>query len=72
MEQVKEERENVEDNQALILALEDIDLLHVLQENSDREVRETIRSAFEDAGAEADMSVVNGAFDNAMKLAAIA
>ena len=72
LEQVKEERENVEDNQALILALEDIDLLHVLQENSDREVRETIRSAFEDAGAEADMSVVNGAFDNAMKLAAIA
>ena len=71
LEQVKEERENVEDNQALILALEDIDLLHVLHENSDRDVRETIRSAFEDAGAETDMSVVNGAFDNAMKLAAI-
>ena len=72
LDQVREERENIEDNQALILALGDIELLHNLQENTDREVKETIREAFENAGAEYDSTAVNGAYDNALKLAAIA
>jgi len=72
LDQVREERENVEDNQALILALGDIDLLHTLQENTDREVKETIKAAFEKAGAESDVTVVQSAYDNVLKLAAIA
>lgn len=72
LDQVREERENVVDNQALILALGDIELLHTLQDNTDREVKETIREAFENAGAESDATVIQGAYDNALKLAAIA
>ncbi len=72
LDQVREERENVEDNQALILALGDIELLHALQEKSDREVKESIREAFENAGAESDATVIQVAYDNALKLAAIA
>lgn len=72
LDQVREEKENIEDNQALILALGNIDLLHALQENSDREVKDTIREAFENAGVETDETVVQGAYDNALKLAAIA
>ena len=72
LDQVREERENVEDNQALILALGDIDLLHTLQENTDREVKETIKAAFENAGAESDSTTVQEAYNNALKLAVIA
>ena len=72
IEQVREARENVEDNQALVLALGDIDLLHALNENTDREIRETIKSAFDNAGANSDATVVQGAYDNALRLAAIA
>ena len=72
LDQVREERENVEDNQALILALGDIDLLHNLQENTDSEVKETIKAAFENAGSEFDPAVVQTAYDNALKLAVIA
>jgi len=54
------------------LALGDIDLLHTLQENTDREVKETIKAAFEKAGAESDVTVVQSAYDNVLKLAAIA
>ena len=62
----------MEDNQALILAMGDIDLLHILQENTDREVKETIKSAFEDAGAGSDAAEVKDAYDHALKMAAIA
>ena len=72
VDQVREERENVEDNQALILALGDIDLLHDLQEYTDREVRETIKAAFDNAGKDSDATIVQDAYDNALKLAAIA
>ena len=47
-------------------------MLHTLQDNTDREVKETIREAFENAGAEYDATVIQGAYDNALKLAAIA
>ena len=72
LNQVRDEREIVEDNQALILALGDIALLHTLQEKTDREVKETIKTAFENAGAESDATAVKETYDNALKLAAIA
>lgn len=72
LDQVREEMENVEDNQALILALGDIDLVHALQEKTDHEVKETIKTAFENAGSEFDSVAVQTAYDNALKLAALA
>ena len=72
LDQVREEKENVEDNQALIMALGDIGLVHDLQEQTDHEVKETIKAAFENAGAAFDAATVQSAYDNALKMAAIA
>lgn len=72
LEKVREEKENVKDNQSLILKLGDIGLVHALDEITVHDITETIKKAFEDAGAGFDSSVVQSACDNVLKMAAIA
>lgn len=72
LEQVKDERESVEDNQTLILALGDIELLHAVRDKSDQEVKDIIKETFINAGDGYEASAVEEAYNNAMKQAAIA
>ena len=72
LDKVREEKENVKDNQSLILKLGDIGLVHALDDISVHEIKNTIKKAFEDAGAGFDTSVVQSAYDNVLKMAAIA
>ncbi len=72
LDQVASERQDVEDNQALILALGDIGLLHSLQEVTTQDIKDTIRKAFEDACGEEDKDVVEAAYEKSLKQAAIA
>ncbi len=48
-DQVMELRQEVEDNQELIRSIGDLEVLHAFREYSDREVKETIETAFRDA-----------------------
>lgn len=72
LEQVNDERESIEDNQSLILALGDIELLHAVQDKGDREIKEVIKETFKSAGAQYEASLVEEAYNNAMKQVAIA
>ena len=54
MDQVMELRHDVEDNQELVVAIGDVDLLAALRENSSREIKETIESALKEAFAGQD------------------
>ena len=72
LDQVREEKESVEDNQALILALKDIDLLHALQEHTDHEIKETIKSAFENDNTGLDDEAVQRIYESSLKSAAMA
>lgn len=49
LDQVMELRQEVEDNQELILSIGDLEVLHAFREYSEREVKETIEAAFRDA-----------------------
>ena len=71
LSQVREERESVEDNQELIKTLGDLDLLHTLQDSIDYEVKETIKTAFENAGTDSDAAAVQNTYNNALKVAAM-
>ena len=72
LDQAVSEQQDVEDNQALILALGDIGLLHSMHEMMTKDIKDTILKAFEDACTEDDKSAVKAAYENALKQAAIA
>lgn len=50
LDQVLEQKQDVEDNQTLILELGDIELLRVFREMNNQEVKEKIDAAFEEVG----------------------
>ncbi len=70
--QVADLREEIEDNQALLIAMGDMDLFNQFRKLSAAEVTESIKAAYAEAGEGLDESVVNTAYENAMKQVAMA
>lgn len=71
LDQVKECRCEIKDNQFLITALGDRDLLTQYKELSTKEVIDTIEAAYREAGSDMDEEVVMSAFHNAIQQAAM-
>ena len=72
LDQVAELRGEIEDNQALIIAIGDIELFRQFKVMSAQEVADSIESAFREAGSDLDEETVRGAYQNAMQQAAMA
>lgn len=72
MDQVIEQREEVEDNQALIISLGDITLLDALRDMTDKDIQTTITDAFAEACGKEPSPEVKQVYENAMKQMAIA
>lgn len=72
LDQVADLREDVEDNQKLIVALKNKELLDQYKKLSVKEVSDTIRKAFKEAGNGMDDAFVENAYQEAIQLAAIA
>ena len=64
-------REEIEDNQALIIAAGDIDLLRQFKEYTSKDVLDSIEDAFEEAGSDMDEETVRRAYREAMQQAAM-
>lgn len=58
LDQVLEQKQDIEDNQTLILELGDIELLRVFREMNNREVKQKIDAAFEEVGGGLNNPVV--------------
>ena len=71
LDQVSGLRQEVEDNQKLIVAIGDATILNDIRETSFREVKESIESALKEAFAEYDTSEYREVFDVAMKQVAM-
>lgn len=74
LDQVKDCRCEIKDNQSLIVAMGDADLFRQYKELSTKEVVDSIEAAYREAGRDMDMdeSTVMSAFHNAMQQAAMA
>ncbi len=72
LDQVADLRSEIEDNQALIIALGDIERFRQFKEMSAREVADSIELAYREAGSELDEETVIKAYQNAMQQAAMA
>ena len=72
IDQVDELRQRVIDNQELIVALDDLDLLHNVHEAVNSDVEKTIEVAIREAYAEEDMPVPETLFSDAFRLAGVA
>lgn len=72
VEQIKDLRQKVEDNQKLIIALGDIELLHSLHEAVNANVEKTIETAFCEAYTEEKMTVPKELLSNAFRMAGVA
>ncbi len=71
LDQVKDCRCEIKDNQSLIVAIGDVDLFRQYKELSTKEVVDSIEAAYREAGRDMDESTVMSAFQNAMKQAAM-
>jgi hypothetical protein len=72
LDQVADLRGEIEDNQALIIAIGDIELFRQFKEMSAKEVADSIESAYREAGSDLDEETVKTAYQNAMQQAAMA
>ena len=72
MEQVSDLREEIIDNQSLIIAFGEGDVYREYQQLNAKQIAETVEAAFREAGAGLDESIVSSAFHNAMQQAAMA
>lgn len=72
LDQVADLRGEIEDNQALIIAIGDIDLFRQYKEMSAKEVVDSIESAYRETGSDLDEETVRTAYQNAMQQAAMA
>ena len=72
MDQVNDLREEIQDNQVLIIALGDAELFRQYKELSEKEIADTIEAAFREAGKDMSEDVVKQAYQNAMRQAAMA
>ena len=71
MDQVAELKEEIEDNQALIVAMGDTELFGRFKEMSSKEIADSIEAAYKEAGAGMDGTVIRAAYQEAMRLAAM-
>ena len=72
LEQVADLREEVEDNQKLLVAMGDADLFGRFKELSSQDVADSIEAAFREAGSNLDEAMVTSAYQDAMRQAAMA
>ena len=72
MDQVADLREEVEDNQALIMAFGDMPTLRKYKQLTNQEVAREVEAAFRVAGTRMDQTVVAKAFENTMRQVAMA
>lgn len=72
MDQVKDCRSEIRDNQTLIAAIGDRDLFQQYKELSTKEVVDTIEAAYKEAGKDMDEETVKSAFQSAMQQMSIA
>ncbi len=72
LDQVSDLREEVEDNQRLIMAIKDRELFEQYKKLSIREATDTIKEVFKEASSMIDDTVVEKAYQDAVQLAAIA
>lgn len=71
LDQVADLKEEIEDNQALIIAAGDIDLFRVFKELCTQEIMDSIEDAFKEAGSDMDEETVMAAYQNAIQQAAM-
>ena len=71
MDQAADLRSEIEDNQALLIALGNIELFRKFKEMSAKEVADSIESAYKEAGSDLDEETVIAAYQNAMQQAAM-
>lgn len=71
-EQVSDLKEEITDNQALILAFGDKDTYRQYRQLSAQQIADTVKAAFREVGAGLDESMVSAAFHHAMQQAAMA
>lgn len=71
LDQVADLRGEIEDNQALIIAIGDIELFRQFKELSAKEVADSIESAYKEAGSDLDEETDRTAYQNAMQQAAM-
>lgn len=72
LDQVAELKEEVEDNQKLIVSLGDINLLHALHDMTDSEVKNTIMDAVKEVYGENPAPEMKKIFDDALQQVAVA
>ena len=72
LEQVSDRREEITDNQALMIAFGDRTAFHTYQRLTDAEISDTVEAVFREAGADLDAAVVSEAFQSTMQQAAMA
>jgi len=72
MDQVFEQKEEIEDNQELIASLGDIALLDALRDMTDKDIQNTISKAFAEACGETPAPEVQKVYENAMRQMALA
>lgn len=72
VEQIKDLRQKVEDNQELIIALGDIELLHSLHEAVNANVEKIIETAFCEAYTAENMTIPKELLSNAFRMAGVA
>ena len=66
LEQITDLRQEVEDNQILIITIADPTILHTLHEITTKDIKETIDAAIVDAFAGVDSATVNEIRKNAL------
>lgn len=71
IEQIKDMKDKVEDNQELIIALKDIELLHSVHEVVNTNIEKTIETAFCEAYTEENMAVPKELLSNAFQMAGV-
>ena len=72
LDQVADLRSEIEDNQALIIAIGNFELFRQFKEISAKEVADSIESAYREAGSNLDEETVRAAYQDAMQQAAMA
>ena len=72
VEQIRDLREKVEDNQELIIALGDIELLHSLHEAINANVEKTIETAFSEAYTGDNLVVPRELLSDAFRMVGVA
>jgi hypothetical protein len=72
LDQVKELKEEIEDNQSLLVALGDSEHFMQYKEMSSQEITDTIKNAFIEAGGGMDENEILEAYNKSMELAALA